>query len=766
MRKKMFLIIGILSILFVYPFGVTAKSLETDVQPQKGDLVEINGNKATVLFSDIGYRGRTLSSPYDVTSAFFSTPLTWKLIPGGIFELHYDLLLSGADANKIVGTNSPYGGQLLVTFNKQVIGTIPLNEVGSHTARFELPAAALTSLRSDGRHQLTITLDTRYSCDYSISARVVIDPTSFFELFFEESSPELNLSRLPVPFYRANSFIPESSLVVIPDSPSALEMQAALNVISGFGSMIGGAYSMDLITASQLAGMDPTLYNMIFIGTPDQLGILSNADLQMPISGGKFVNLPPASEGDGVLQMALSPWNPNKVIMLVGGNSSEAVIKAAEAVSSGRVFIYENPALAFVSNIQLLSETLPVVEDFTFENLGYITETLSGIGTQSQDYTFYAGKEQVITKDGYIELIYYHSGLMDYSVSAFSVELNGQVIAGVPFSKETEQVTTLHIKIPPGTLRYGENKLSISASLVTQPSCDVTGFTDPWLTISSQSMLHLPAVMGTAAAEPLLKDLKFFPELFVTHSDLGDVAFVFSKTDVASWKIAGKLAYELGTMFTPVISNLKVAYADDVPEEVYNSRSLVVLGLASELPFLSKFNDLLPAPFDVSNNTASERQMQVVYRIPDGVSVGYLQLMLSPFNQERSILVVSGNNQDGLLLAGNGLLVDTLNSQLAGVFAVTNGIEIATGNVSSPYSVVDEVVQGAVPVNTTPIPSVLGGTPPATERPVWLFPSLVASFVIIVLVLGYVAISSIIKKRQEHPAAISEGKPAAKPDDD
>jgi hypothetical protein len=749
MKKKMFLMLGILiSILLTSPFRVAAQASGTDVQPQQHVTMEINGNKASVPFSDLGYREKTLLSPYDFTSVLFSVPPSWTLMPGGEIELHYDVFLSGADVNTLMNAKSPFGGNLLVTFNRQLIGSISLNEIGSHTARLEIPATALASTREDGRHQLTISLDARFSCDYDITARVVINPLSLFNLVYEESSPELDLARLPAPFYLENSFIPDNTLVVVPDDPSALEIQSALNIMAGFGSMIGADYNMELISAGQLSDLDPTLYHMIFIGTPDQLGILSGANLQTPITNGKFAEMPPESENDGVVQLTLSPWNPNKVVMMVSGNSDEAVIKASQAVSSGRIFIYKDPTLAFVSSVQMLSETLPIVEDFTFENLGYVTETLSGIGVKSREYIFYASKEQLFTKEGYIDLVYYHSGLLDYGMSSFSVNLNGQAIASTPFSKESEQVTTLHIKIPPGILRFGENRLDITASMIIIPSCDNSGFSDPWFTISNQSNVHLPVAESPIFVEPLLKDLKFFPELFVTHSDLGDIAFIFPKLDVASWKIAGKISYNLGRQFNPLIANLRAAYADDVPQDIHDTRSMLVLGLASETPFLAEFNNMLPAPFDLANNTANERQLLVSYRIPDGVSVGYLQLASSPFNAEKSILVVSGNDRNGVILAGNGLLQSELKSQLAGVFAITNGKQVATGNASAPFSIVGSVVPGSVPVNATPIPDLLGGSP-VVERPIWLLPFITASVLSVLGILGYVAALAITNKRSK-----------------
>ncbi len=411
------------------------------------------------------------------------------------------------------------------------------------------------------------------------------------------------------------------------------------------------------------------------------------------------------------------------------------------------VLIYENPALAYVADVQLLSDSLSAIEDFTLQSLGYKNETLSGIGLNSVQYLFNVSKEQVTSKDAYIDLIYYHSGLLDYGFSSFSVELNNEVISSTAFSKETEQLNTLQVKIPPGLLRFGENRLTVSARMLTTTSCDVTGFSDPWLTISDQSNIHLPATTGLNSTTPSLLDLKFFPKLFMTHSDLGDVAFVLPTSAPSTWKIAGQMAYELGRNSNPLISNLEAVYADNVPQQVLDENSLIVIGKSSTVPLLSQLNNQLPAPFDIASDTASESNMQVVYRIPKGMNVGYLELLDSPFNIEKPILVLSGNSDDGLVMAGNALLLNELRNQLTGVFAVTNGTQIATGSASSTFSAVGTLVPPDASVITTPIPAT-SRVPAALAPPSWLLPLLVISGIAILLIIVWVMINAFSGKRE------------------
>ena len=741
MKNKILAILLLLVLLVGTPLSAFAAS-----QKEQRGLIAVGANEATVTFADLGFRQASLVSPFDSTSVYFSIPANWRLAPGGEVQLDYEVTLSGADAGLIKDQN-PYGGTLTVTFNNQLVSTISLSDLGTHTMKLTLPANALTSVRQDGRHQLTITLNAQFSCLYNISALVVIKPTSTFTLPFEVSTPDLNLSRLPAPFYLRNALLPDPTLLVVPNDPDAKELQAALNILSGFGSLVGEKFDISLVSAKELTNQTIAASNLIFVGRPDEIDTLANIKLPLPVAGKKFVNLPAESADDGVLEMALSPWNDSKVVLLVSGNSPEAVDKAAQAVSAGRVLVYQNPALAYVASVQPLSNSLPVVENFSLQSLGYQNETLSGIGLNSIQYLFNASKEQLHSKDSGIDLVYYHSGLLDYGYSSFSVELNNQVISSAPFTKETEQLTTLQVKFPPGLLRFGENRLTISARMLNTTSCDTTGFSDPWLTISDQSTFHLPATTDVTTSNPALLDLKFFPNLFMGQSDLGDVAFVLPKTTPSTWRIAGQMAYELGRNANPLISNLKTVYADNVPQPVLDQSSLILIGKSSTIPLLSKINDKLPAPFDLKTDTASESNMQVTYRIPKGMNVGYLELLNSPFNAEKPVLVLAGNSDDGLALAGDALFTNELKNQLTGVFAVTNGKQIATGSALSPFSAVGTLVPPQAAVVSTPVP-VSSTAPVPFAPPGWLMPLLAISSGAVVFILGWVLVSALARRRE------------------
>lgn len=747
MKNKLVTILFVLILLLSSPLSAFAQPSLFDVIPRQNYEVEVNDNSASFTFEDMRYGDRQLLSPIDSKSYLFSVPSNWKLISGGILEIHYDVFLSGSDLSMITEGSNLYGGNLLVNFNGSVIGTIPFDRTGSYTARLEIPSDVLLSIREDGRYLLTISLNGQVSCTYDVYASVNIKSSSFFNLLFEITPPFLDLSRLPAPFYLETSIIPDSMRVVVPDEPNAQELQTAINVMAGLGSEISDSYDIDLVNVGSLTNEDLTKHHLIFVGEPGGFNILSQAKFPLIVENGELKDLPVNSVNDGILQLALSPWNPNKALMMVTGNSSDAVVKAGHAINSGNVLTYDNPQLVYVSDAQLQLGSAPVVEDFSLKDLGYINETYN-LSDTSGEYVFYVSKEQILTREGYVDLNYYHSSLSNSADASFDVRLNGETITDVSFKEESQQITTLRIKLPPGSMIFGENTFEIRTAFQTTPSCDGSGLQDPWLIISEETAFHIPVATDGVPIPALQKDLAFFPDLFLLRSDLGDTAFILSKANPDGWKIAGDLAYEFGSTIAPPIPNMAVAFADDVKESIRDNYSLIVIGTASSSPFLMEINESLPAPFDPTNNTASERQMQIVYRIPPGVSVGYLELSSSPYNKDASVLVVSGNSDVGVEFASNALLISDFRSQLAGVFAVTNGTQIAVGRVSGQqFSIVGEGVPGAEPIIVTPIPERGAFEPISTEPPSWFIFIVILSGVLIIVIIAFV-VKSVIDKRR------------------
>jgi hypothetical protein len=110
-------------------------------------------------------------------------------------------------------------------------------------------------------------------------------------------------------------------------------------------------------------------------------------------------------------------------------------------------------------------------------------------------------------------------------------------------------------------------------------------------------------------------------------------------------------------------------------------------------------------------------------------------------------------------MAGNALLLSELRRQLTGVFAVTNGTQIATGSASSAFSAVGTLVSPQESVITTPI-AAASKAPDTLAPPSWLLPLLAISGIAILLIIGWVIVSAFSGKRQVRERAFN---PVSKP---
>jgi hypothetical protein len=119
------------------------------------------------------------------------------------------------------------------------------------------------------------------------------------------------------------------------------------------------------------------------VGKSSTLSLLQGVALPSPIQSNKFA-AQDMHPNDGILQMAVSPWNTGRALLVVGGNSDAGVVKAAQALSNENVQTIGNHDLALVADVAPL--TAPQANSAiprdtrTFAELGYGILTMNGVG--------------------------------------------------------------------------------------------------------------------------------------------------------------------------------------------------------------------------------------------------------------------------------------------------------------------------------------------------------------------------------------------------
>jgi hypothetical protein len=714
--RKLIPVIALLALLLP-GFGVTPAHANENpgktISAQEIQLANI------FSFEQLGYSEKLLIGPFDAATLFFSLPANMKLAHGSSVLLKYGLAWSGGlDNTSVAGV----GGTLLVYFNDELIDTIILNSDSPPEKEIVIPDKALDTVERDGRNRLRLFLNADVNCRYdNIHTTLLVSKNSQFNLQYAEVAPVADLALLPRPIYQPDSIVPNSALVVIPDAPEAFELQAALTAMAGLGSITNGDLLVGMVTASQLNEEMVASKHLIFVGLAKNFPSLQVANLPIAVSDNGLA-LDQDHDADGVVQIAVSPWSQSNVILFVGGNSEDGVIKASQAFSTGKIIAVEKPDVSLIATVNPSNQDSVISEDKTFKDLGYESQTMGLFGESYLSYTFYTSPEQASSEGAYIDLVVSHSDLINYDGTGLSVRLNNEVVGGLQLSKETP--ATLQIKLVPGVIRRGINRLEIISDIIPYFTCYSTDLSSTWVTISETSSIHLP-ISGQKLNIGDSVNLRDFPYMFLGNRNLSDLAFVVAPNDPVSWDYAARVAYYIGAKGGVPLVNLYATYADNIPDEILQKYNLLTFGQASNLPFISKINDLLPAPFKPGSDEAVQPSMQVNYSLLPDTSVGYLQLLPSPWNSDRVIMAVLGNNLDGIPMAGTTLMQDDLVARLAGNFAVLYADQVVTTDTRLGISKESIVGQLPVAVTVTPIPQLT--VPPTAgvkieSRPSWILP--------------------------------------------
>jgi hypothetical protein len=360
-----------------------------------------------VTWEMLGLEEIQLDGPYDAANFSFSLPADWKLIEGTTLNLSLGVFANTGiqiqttpavtDLGQPSTSGAIGGGTLTISINNNTLTVLPLVQVGEVDRTIQIPVEAFTSANNDGVVEVGIVLNTGESCYNFYQMNVVIRTPSFFTLPHETIQPSTNLANFPRPIYQS-SFIPDSALLVIPDQPSAADLQAALTVATGLNKLSFGAIVIDMVTLGKLTPEQEETNHIIFVGNSASLPILGQLQLPFPVDGGKF-KVSGGGPDDGVVEMVNSPWNNANVILVVSGNTDQGTIKAAQAVSTGVFRSNKFPNLALVQEVQTTPVLTPQPTDQTLTSLGYKARLFESKGVGSVSYNFNIPPGWTVTPD-------------------------------------------------------------------------------------------------------------------------------------------------------------------------------------------------------------------------------------------------------------------------------------------------------------------------------------------------------------------------------
>lgn len=697
-----------------------------------------------VTFEMLQQNDIELIGPYDSRSVIFSLPADWKLSTGNLIELSFSVAFNSIVQDQVRVDDST----LTVYLQNTLLGVIPLNQLGEKSISFPIPLELLESQGNDQNPYLYFVLESGFLCNLDQHTTVFIHPNSRLIIPHELVKPDTNLQKFPSPIIQ-NSFVPDSAILVVPDKPTAVEMEAALIISAGLNNLSSNTLTLDLTKESMLTEEQRNTNSIIFIGNVASLSTLEKLKLPMPVINSQFENTG-GNKDDGVIQMINSPWNNSRAILIVSGNSEVGTKKAAQAISTGIIQSNKTANLAVIDKVQLNENLAPQGVDRTLTEMGYDATLFQNRGVGSTQYTFNIPTGYTVTSDAYFDLIYGNSALLDFKRSGIIVRLNNRPIGSVLMSADTARLATntSRITIPAAAITTGRNVLDITSNLFPIDDCTPPGVNQGiWANIWPESFLHLPLTTVSVTPTSTQKNLGSYLKDFIYNPILNDTAFVLPTNNLDAWRVAVQLAGNLGNEANGTAVDLTVFYGDAIPVTVRQNYNFIVIGQPSEIPILQDMNSNLPVPFIANSDVPYSTNPQVTYRIPRETPLGFLEILPSQWNPQKVVLAVLGNSKQGVNWAITALIDPTLTTILSGNFAVVNDRQIL--NTDTNLITIDSgTVPEQNPVETSmPVPETPAQVQTSATNLGWVLPALEISVVLIILIIATVVLGSWSRKR-------------------
>jgi hypothetical protein len=459
------------------------------------------------------------------------------------------------------------------------------------------------------------------------------------------------------------------------------------------------------------------------------------------------------SENDGVLQLIVSPWDQSRAILVITGLSDEAISKAGQAMGTDNHKPRMNGPVALVKSIRPSRAVppTPLNGNVTFADLGYTDRILRGYDRET-GYYFDIPFDWKLTQ-ATLDLRFKHTQIIDFVNSYLDVLFNNEPIVTIPLDAETALDGEIKIDLPlHKALSGGSNKISVRAVMRLYDQCAPIDSTDIWLSISSTSSLHL----NHTIREVERVELSLYPSPFTQSPDLSDLLFVLpSNPTIEELEYILKLISVFGhasngSEFAPVVTLGKIK-----PEVEMGDYHIVAMGRPSLNPVIQQLNEHLPQPFLLDSDRVETKWSKIIFRLPVDVSLGYVELIPSPWNASRSVLFITGTSDEGVIWAARSLVSGDSVRQLSGNLVVVRDRDIQSidtreltrgGLESAMSTAIPELTLTVTVPPTTILTSTSEASPESVEfttasgnpnRPTWLTPLVVVVGLIVVGIFGF-----------------------------
>ncbi|MCI9977611.1 cellulose biosynthesis cyclic di-GMP-binding regulatory protein BcsB [Clostridioides difficile] len=473
---------------------------------------------------------------------------------------------------------------------------------------------------------------------------MVIHKESYTSIRYTQKNMGNSISEYPYPYSEVEDKLNLDTTMVVPDNMTRGESTVVFNLASEFGKTTkNDNLKLNVKLYSEMKNWSED--NIIYVGKPENtaeeiLNILSTKEQTLLSS-------------NCIIKQVDSPYNKNKKMMVIIGSNEEDLIKASNLlvenklsnqVLSSSVIVNKN------TNVKTNEQQELNLSHLTLKDLGYSDFLLEGAFNQQALFDVKIPKGKILDYGSKIVLNLRYSDNLDFEKSLVTVSINDVVVGSKKLDRSHSNNDKLELKIPKDidNKDYYQVKLAFNLSLKNQ-NCITRESNNPWAYVLNSSYLEL----STKDKESL--SFESYPYPFVKDDEFNDLTVImpdYSGSQAMTWM--SRLGVNLGASINSYKGNINVIRGKEFNDK-YKDTNIIVFGVPLNNSVIQMLNDNLNIKFNKSYSTfLSNDKISLIDGY--GKDISAIQLIKSPYNNQKNILVISSINEKNLYLGMDYLL--------------------------------------------------------------------------------------------------------------
>lgn len=563
----------------------------------------------------------TTLSGKSVTSSMYFTKMGYWDLKKVTFNFNYQIsqLASRQTSDITVSVN----GVKFYSFR-------PKDETGFQTEKITVPLDLV-----QGSNKLQISGQVLDQDDQNNNYQLAQTPANWLtmgkgsNINFEYSLDEADntLSSFYDHFTGKDTISYQRSKIATANNPTADELTASMIALSGQSRVISTDNDqIPVVKYNQVKAADGS-YTMV-VSKYDKL----NSDLKKQIDADKMGNR----------AVIKTYYTNNRHYLIVTAKSGKLLEKAAR----------------FAANEELMRETTKPVEYIdgntdTYTSIlqdngtHYLTKSadrLEGAGHREADYFVQMPSDKTNADGSRINLHFSYSKNLNFNRSLVTLYVNNTVVGSKKLTAANANSDYVSLKVPKGVALDSSFTVRVAFDLEMKDQATSDNSNTPWAQVEPQSKMIVKSQKSN--------DLLFtnYPTLFINNETYDHLAVITpKKLNNNDFKTLTNIFNLVGNFSKSNTGNIQ--FYNKIPSKsVLKNDNVIVVGTPKNNPMVKELNDKLYFKYS-KNFTRLVSNEKLSIEDDYGKNIGTAQLLRSPYNDKKGMLVVTGVNTNNTYLA-------------------------------------------------------------------------------------------------------------------